>query len=169
MRSPDLQTGRFRSSEGLGSSSWSWSPVCAFCQAVSRFWQRGPRCQRSPWPGGPVPWVLWQWEWCSENCSLYWTGSDPASHWWALRRRHPPNLETAVEGGRKCIQISMKKNSTCTHTRERFKPRARQAQRPWRSEAVTGDFRSFEHFCHGVRKPSLRGSNWYDIKKTERV
>lgn len=93
---PHPQTGRFHSNGGWGSSSWPWSPACASCQAAGRFWQRDPKCQRSPWLGAPGPWELWQSGLCSGSCSLYWTGSDPASHWLAPRRRRPLNLEIAV-------------------------------------------------------------------------
>lgn len=88
--------GRFRSSGGWGSSSSPWSPACAFCRAAGRFWQRGQRFRRNPWRGAPGPWAPWRWGWCSGSCSLCWTGSGPASRWWALRRRRPPNLETAA-------------------------------------------------------------------------
>lgn len=91
-----LRTGRFHSSEGWGSSSWPWSPVCASCQVTGRFWRKGLRFPRSLWPGGPDLWGSWQWGWSPESCSLHWTGSGQASHTPALRALPLQNQETAI-------------------------------------------------------------------------
>lgn len=162
----DLQRGRFRSSGGWGSSSWSWSPAYASCQAAGRSSQMGLRCQRSPWPGAPGLWELWRWGLCSGSCSLCWTGSGPAFHWRALRRHRPPNLETAAGLQR---QTNEHEHSHIQqHSSEKFSPRADTfGMASTRTQTSVESSSKRDFLAVFVSRQRLRDRDWSDIKKTE--